>query len=364
MGELPKYDYGEYVFLACYVPNASGDGMEHRNSTVVTSTRTLANGGMKGNIGTVSHEFFHSWNVERIRPQSLEPFDFEEANMSGELWFAEGFTSYYTNLFLTRAGLMSHESYINSLNGTFNYVWNSPGRSFFNPIEMSYQAPFVDAATSVDPVNRENTFISYYSYGSALGLALDLALRNEKGNLTLDGFMKSVWETHGKKEKPYTVDDLNKALNKYAGKLFGDYFFSSFIYKSAMPNYEPLFKRVGVVLKQDSKKVFFGAYTSNGVVGNNPQIGSPAYKVGLNAKDKIVAIDNHVIGSRNSVNTILANYKIGDEITIQFSRYNQLRTVKTKLIKDPSYSIMTFEKAGLEVTPEMLKNRKEWLDKK
>ena len=363
-GELPKYDYGEYVFLACYVPNASGDGMEHRNSTVVTSTRTLANGGMKGNIGTVSHEFFHSWNVERIRPQSLEPFDFEEANMSGELWFAEGFTSYYTNLFLTRAGLMSQENYINSLNGTFNYVWNSPGRSFFNPIEMSYQAPFVDAATSVDPVNRENTFISYYSYGSALGLALDLALRNEKGNLTLDGFMKSVWETHGKKEKPYTVDDLNKALNKYAGKLFGDYFFSSFIYKSAMPNYEPLFKRVGVVLKQDSKKVFFGAYTSNGVVGNNPQIGSPAYKVGLNAKDKIVAIDNHVIGSRNSVNTILANYKIGDEITIQFSRYNQLRTVKTKLIKDPSYSIMTFEKAGLEVTPEMLKNRKEWLDKK
>ena len=93
-GELPKYDYGEYVFLACYVPNASGDGMEHRNSTVVTSTRTLANGGMKGNIGTVAHEFFHSWNVERIRPQSLEPFDFEEANMSGELWFAEGFCRY------------------------------------------------------------------------------------------------------------------------------------------------------------------------------------------------------------------------------------------------------------------------------
>ena len=151
-GELPKFDYGEYVFLACYVPNASGDGMEHRNSTVVTSTRTLANGGMTGNIGTVSHEFFHAWNVERIRPQSLEPFSFKEANMSGELWFAEGFTSYYTNLFLARAGLMSPESYINSLNGTFNYVWNSPGRSFFNPIEMSYQAPFVDAATSVDPV--------------------------------------------------------------------------------------------------------------------------------------------------------------------------------------------------------------------
>lgn len=363
-GELPNFDYGEYFFLACYVPNASGDGMEHRNSTILTSTRSLANGGMTQNIGTVSHEFFHAWNVERIRPKSLEPFDFEAANMSGELWFAEGFTSYYTNLILTRAGLMSHERYINSLNGTFNYVWNSPGRSFFNPIEMSYQAPFVDAATSVDPVNRNNTFISYYSYGSALGLALDLALRNEKGNLTLDGFMKSVWKTYGKNEKPYTIDNLNKALNKYAGKLFGDYFFSNYIYKSAMPNYEPLFKKVGVILRQDSKKVYLGISTSNGVVRNNAQIGSPAYKAGINSGDKIIAIDSNVVSGRNSVNSILNNYKIGDEVTIQYSRYNALKKVKVTLIKDPRYTIMSFEKAGKEVSPEVLQNRKDWLDKK
>jgi len=363
-GELPKFDYGEYTFLACYVPNASGDGMEHRNSTVLTSTRSLANGGMNGNIGTVSHEFFHAWNVERIRPKSLEPFSFEKANMSGELWFAEGFTSYYTNLILTRAGLMSHEHYINSLGGTFNYVWNSPGRSFFNPIEMSYQAPFVDAATSVDPVNRGNTFISYYSYGSALGLALDLGLRNEKGNLTLDGYMKLVWETHGKLEKPYTVANLNDVLNKYAGKLFGDYFFNNFIYKSAMPNYDPLFKRVGVVLKQDSKKVLLGVSTSNGIVRGNAQIGTPAYKAGINSGDKIIAIGKHVVSSRNTVNAILGNFAIGDNVTIQFSRHNKLRAAKVTLIKDPRYTIQSFEKAGLEVTPEIKKNRKEWLGEK
>jgi len=93
-GELPHFDYGTYTFLACYIPNASGDGMEHRNSTILTSTKSLADGGgMEDNIGTVSHEFFHAWNVERIRPKSLEPFNFEEVNMSGELWFAEGFTS-------------------------------------------------------------------------------------------------------------------------------------------------------------------------------------------------------------------------------------------------------------------------------
>ena len=259
---------------------------------------------------------------------------------------------------------MTPERYINGLNGTFNYVWNSPGRSFFNPIEMSYQAPFVDAATSVDPVNRGNTFISYYSYGSALGLALDLALRNEKGNLTLDGYMKSVWKTYGKNEKPYTIDNLNKALNKYAGKLFGDYFFNSFIYKSAMPNYKPLFNNVGVVLKQDSKNVFFGVSTANGVVRNNAQIGSPAYKAGLNSGDKIIAIDKHVVSNQNTVKAILSNYKIGDTATIQFSRYNVLKTATVTLIKDPRYTIMSFEKAGMEISSEVLQNRKEWLDKK
>ena len=234
-GELPNFDYGTYTFLACYIPNASGDGMEHRNSTILTSTRSLAEGGMNSNIGTVSHEFFHAWNVERIRPKSLEPFDFENANMSGELWFAEGFTSYYTNLILCRAGLISPEQYVKGLNPTFNYVWNSPAREFFNPIEMSYQAPFVDAARSVDPVNRENTFISYYSYGSVLGLALDLSLRQE--GLNLDDYMKLVWKKYGENEVHYTLKDLHLTLNQYAGGSFGDAFFNAHIYKSEMPDY-------------------------------------------------------------------------------------------------------------------------------
>src|SRR5690606_27385298 len=147
-GELPTFDYGEYTFLACYMPNATGDGMEHRNSTMIPSTRSLAMGGIETNIGTVAHEFFHCWNVERIRPKSLQPFDYSRANMSGDLWFAEGFTSYYDDLSMARAGIISKEKYIQGLIGTFNYVWTSPARQFFNPIEMSYQAPFVDAAKS------------------------------------------------------------------------------------------------------------------------------------------------------------------------------------------------------------------------
>ncbi|MDO1502350.1 PDZ domain-containing protein [Winogradskyella maritima] len=357
--ELPKFDYGVYTFLGCYMPNVSGDGMEHRNSTILTSTRSLANGGQKRNLGTVSHEFFHCWNVERIRPASLEPFDFTKANMSGELWFAEGFTSYYDDLTMTRAGITSQEDYIKSLTGTFNYVWNFPGRQFFNPIEMSYQAPFVDAATAVDDINRNNTFISYYSYGSMLGLALDLSLR-EKG-LNLDDYMKLVWETYGKPFKPYTVSDLHETLNTYAGKDFGDAFFNSYIYKSEMPDFQRLFKTVGVAMETDENKPAFGMRLRNNQIVSNTAIGSSAYDAGLEKGDKILKIDDVTISETSDVNTILNNgYKPQDTLKIIFERFGKTKETTLVLKSDPSYQIIPMT----ELSEDMTKNRASWLGKK
>lgn len=357
-GELPKYDYGEYTFLGCYIPNATGDGMEHRNSTIVTSTRSLANGGMQRNIGTVSHEFFHCWNVERIRPKSLEPFDFEAANMSGELWFAEGFTSYYDDLTLTRAGLIDEDDYIKGLTGTFNYVWNSPGRQFFNPIEMSYQAPFVDAARSVDDVNRANTFISYYSYGSVLGLALDLSLRAE--GLNLDDYMKLVWQTYGKPFKNYTVDDLHQTLNSYAGKEFGDKFFNNYIYKSEMPDYVSLFATVGVDLKQNTDKFAFGLRLRNQVIVSNTKMGSSAYKAGLEKGDKLVKIGTVEINETSDFNKIFQDIGVNKGVKISFERFGKIQTVTMILDTDTSYDILS-----LESLSEIQKtNRAAWLGPK
>ncbi len=363
-GELPNFDYGKYTFLACYIPNASGDGMEHRNSTILTSTQSLSDGGLENNIGTVSHEFFHAWNVERIRPASLEPFNFEEANMSGELWFAEGFTSYYTDLILCRAGLISPEEYVEGLAGTFNYVWNSPARRFFNPIEMSYQAPFVDAATSVDPVNRENTFISYYSYGSVLGLALDLSLR--ENNLNLDDYMKLVWKTYGKPELPYTLNNLHEALNSYAGKTFGDAFFNRYIYSSGMPDYNALFSTVGVILKQANEMPYFGAtvsVTENGLgkVLRNTQIDSPAYKAGLENGDDIVAINKIPINSNQPFVDFIKQFKVGDTLEVTFTRFGTERVTNVILEGNPSYSMILMEKEGQKPTKRMLQQRKLWL---
>jgi len=363
-GELPDFDYNTYTFLACYIPNASGDGMEHRNSTILTSTRSLADGGMERNIGTVSHEFFHAWNVERIRPQSLEPFDFSKANMSGALWFAEGFTSYYTGLILCRAGLRTPEEYVSGLAGTFNYVWNSPGLQFFNPIEMSYQAPFVDAATSVDPVNRGNTFISYYSYGSALGLALDLALR--QNDLNLDDYMKLVWQTYGKKEIPYTIDDLHQTLNQYAGKTFGDQFFNSYIYDSQMPDYKSLFDDVGVSLKQNFDVPDFGAYAEldgdgNGEIKGNPKMNGPAYQAGLTSGDVVTSINGLPFPDGQQFGEFIKNFKVGEELKIDFTRFGVEKTATVKLEADPSYSISLTEKEGGKPSTNVLKKRKEWL---
>lgn len=360
-GELPDFDFGEYRFLACYIPNASGDGMEHRNSTILTTTRSLAQGGA---ISTVSHEFFHAWNVERIRPKSLEPFDFEEANMSGELWFAEGFTSYYTGLILLRAGVWEQDRYLRSIASTFNYVWNSPGTQFFNPIEMSYQAPFVDAARSVDPVNRGNTFISYYSYGSILGLALDLSLRNEPGNLNLDDYMKLVWNTYGKEEIPYTIENLNKILNEYAGKDFGDTFFSKYIYDSQMPDYTFLLASVGVSVAQKGGAPYFGAAIRKGIVSGEPKKGGPAYKAGLDSGDRILSINGIELNEKNTSASILRNYNPGEVVSIKFSRHRNEKTTKVTLGKNPRYTIESFEKVGKNITSGMTEKRNAWLGKR
>jgi len=248
---------------------------------------------------------------------------------------------------------------VKSLNGTFNYVWNSPAHQFFNPIEMSYQAPFVDAATSVDPVNRENTFISYYSYGSVLGLALDLELR--KNGLNLDGFMKQVWNTYGKTEVSYTIKDLHESLNNYAGAVIGDNFFGNYIYKSEMPKYAELLKTVGLKITQDAEKGYFGSSlkaNENSVeISSNPKIGSPAYKANLNSGDVITSVNGEVISTMKDWEKIINESKSGSELELSYTRDTKEKSTKVTLSKDPTYSISIDENADKKTQ----KARELWL---
>ena len=364
-GEFPDFDYGAYTFLACYMPNVDGDGMEHRNSTVLTDLNSLTEGGSEENIGTVAHEFFHAWNVERLRPKSLEPFDYTEANMSGELWFAEGFTRYYTSLTLCRSGIISREKYAAGLARDLNYVWNSPARDYYSPVEMSYQAPFVDAATSVDAVNRENTFISYYTYGSVLGLALDLSLRNLGNDKNLDDFMKLVWESYGKNEVPYTMTNLAHLLASYVSPSFSNNFFNSYIYDSQMPDYKSLLSSVGIeVMDKYPDLASFGALIKNKnnkwLIASNPLKKSSLYNAGLTKGDEIVSIDGVLTNDRLNPDAFLKSRRPGTDAKVIFNRFGSQRQSVLTFEKNNSYK--TFLKK--DVTKAVNKRQNSWLNAK
>ncbi len=367
-GELPAFDYGEYTFIACYLPGTPGDGMEHRNSTVITSSRSLETG-MNPNLSTLSHEFFHAWNVERIRPKSLEPFNFADANMSGELWLAEGFTSYYGTLLLARAGVTTPADYLQNAGYPIMAVAVSPGKAYFSPVEMSQQAPFVDASRSVDPTNRTNTYISYYTYGNAIGLGLDFTLRTKFKNLTLDDYMRLLWQRHGKPEKPYTLPDLEKALADLTKDLgFAQDFFKRHIYgKETMP-YEALARQMGLAL-QTSKEAVLGweglrFQNDQATIAQGTFSNSPLYKAGLDRDDVLLTLNGQKLSSQKTLDSLLTQHKPGDQVQLEVMQQGTKKTVPLTLAQDPKLELVPLEKANQTVPKDAKARREAWLGKK
>lgn len=372
-GELPDFDFGTYTFLADYHPYAPGDGMEHRNSTILTSTRPLSTG-MLANLGTLSHEFFHIWNTERLRAASLEPFDFERANMTEGLWLGEGFTSYYDQLTIHRAGLTSLEAYLARISGSLNVVINSPGRKIHNVMEMSMMAPYTDASTSVDRHNRANTFISYYTWGSMIGLGLDLTLRTRFDGLTLDHFMRELWRVHGRPEKdfapsnPYTMPDVVDALARVTGdRAFAEDFFRRYVAGHEVFDYETLLGHAGLLLrKANPGRASLGRAQlryadGEAILTAGTLIGSPLYQAGLSRGDRIISIDGRKIGSAAELDEFLAARKPGDQVEIVFEQRGRLRTERLTLAEDDRLEVVTYESVGRAVTPAMRQLREGWL---
>jgi len=368
-GELPRFDYGTYTFIADYLPWVFGDGMEHRNSTILSSSGSLATN-FGGLLGTASHEFFHSWNVERIRPKSLEPFDFERANMSEALWYAEGFTSYYGPLAIARAGLTPLDAYARAIGFNVNTVLTAPGRNYFSAAEMSMQAPFVDAAASIDAQNRGNTFISYYTYGAALGLALDLSLRTEK-QATLDDFMRAMWRRHGKTEVPYTLDDWRATLGAVArDTAWANGFFRRHIVGRSPVDFKTLLSRAGLLLRPAAPGVAwlgpvgFGTDTARVVISSQTQIGTPIYQAGLDRGDVILSLDGRAVTKAADVLAIVKQKQPGDRVAVEFEQRGQRKSATIDLRESDQLEIVTYEAAGMSVTPAMEQLRREWLGSK
>ena len=371
-GEPPAFDYSTYTFIADYLPYVFGDGMEHRNSTILTSQRSLAEGAMR-NLGTLSHEFFHAWNVERIRPESLEPFDFTEVNVSGALWFAEGFTSYYDDLIIRRTGLTDNKAYAEGWGGTLNYVLNSAGSNYYSSVEMSRQAPFVDAASSIDPQNKSNTFISYYSWGAVLGLGLDLTLRFQFKDITLDDYMRAMWNAYGKPEKPYTLDDLEKTLAEVTDSTdFAEDFFDRHIYGSEHIHLKPLLAKAGFLMQKENAGKAVLSFGGNKIdfekpeptISSNTTVGSPLYKAGLDRGDAIISISGKTIADARVLQQILVAHAAGDSLAIQYKSLGEEYSSTLVLAEDPTLQLVPFEQINKDLTPEIKAFREDWLGSK
>jgi predicted metalloprotease with PDZ domain len=367
-GELPKFDNDVYTFIADYLPYADGDGMEHRNSTILTSPTSLIESDFQWPLLTLSHEIFHAWNVERIRPERLEPFDFEQANMSSNLWFAEGFTEYYCFVVVRRAGEMTVDEYGEAMAEYIGVMMYAPGRSHASAQGMSMQAPFVDAATTVDPTNFDNTFISYYTYGADIAMALDLTLRSSFKNVTLDTMMRRVWEVHGRTELPYSSDDLRDALAHVTGDdEFARDFFARYIEGQEVPDFESLLDNAGLILRLANEGVASVgpiAFEFDGkaaIIQGNTLVGTPVYDAGLDRGDQVLAIDRLKIQSQAQWDAALERYEPGDTATIHYIQREIERSAEFTFVEDNTLELITYESDEQKLSRSKRIFREGWL---
>ncbi|HEY3159977.1 MAG TPA: PDZ domain-containing protein [Vicinamibacterales bacterium] len=377
-GEFAPYDGGTYTFIADYLPSNNGDGMEHRNSTIITSSSSIR-GNRAGLLGTIAHEFFHSWNVERIRPKSLEPFNFDDANMSGELWLAEGFTNYYGPLTLQRAGLTRLGEFAATLASAVNTVTFSPGRQVRTAEEMSQMAPFVDAAAAIDRTDFENTFISYYTWGESIALGLDLTLRERTGSrVTLDDFMRAMWQRFGKPggrapgyvDRPYTLADAKAVLGEVSGDAaFADDFFARYIQGHDVVNYAKLLADAGLVMRPRTPQYGFAGELhlqdgSAGVrIGSAVPTGTPAYQAGLDRDDVLTQVGGTPVARADEVDAAIRGARPGTPLTVTYLHRGRGQPISAtiRIIADPRLEIVPAEQAGQTLTDVQRRFRDAWL---
>jgi len=333
-GEFPEYEPGYYTFLADYLPYDDEDGMEHRNSTVMTTSATIR-GDRVRLLDTVAHEFFHCWNVERIRPKDLEPFDLDRPNTSDELWLAEGFTQYYGPLMLQRAGIVNTEYTRQILSGLVDLVVTSPARSVRSALDMSRMAVFIDASRPLDRTNWPNTVISYYPFGAAIALALDLSLR-QRFSMTLDDYMRAMWRAHGKPggsregyvDRPYTRVDAEARLAELTGSAsFAREFFGQYIEGHEAADYARLLQPAGfIVRKRDPGRAWWGdvhmdSRTDGGRV-TDVSMNSPAWNAGLDRDDTVTQIGGERISSPEEANAVVSRRRPGDRVQVSYTDRN------------------------------------------
>ena len=317
VGEHPCKDY---TFLIHNLAQGGG-GLEHLNSTTCQTSRSSYTDEKKYQsfMSLVAHEYFHLWNIKRIRPKTLGPFDYENENYTHLLWFSEGCTSFYQNYILRRANMMTPEEYLTAYGNEINTIENQPGNKVQSATESSWDAWIKYYRPNE---NSRNSTISYYDKGAVLGGILNLVILKEtKGSKNLDDVMKGLYQEYYKKQgRGFTDEEFQKTVELVAGKPMSD-FFQKYIFGTETIPYNTFFETVGLQLKDkniDKAEPFLGTeFRGGGLRITGIMRDSPAYNDGLNVGDEILQVD----GLRpDDITKTVSAKKIGDIIEVKVRR--------------------------------------------
>ncbi len=360
-GENPNKHYTFIVHNYAF----GGGGLEHLNSTVLGASRNGygSERGYKGFLGLVAHEYFHLWNVKRLRPIALGPFDYDNENYTTNLWIAEGFTSYYPTKIMLKTGLNDSESFLAGNLGAIGTVMNTPGAKINSAAESSFNAWINPAYRPSE--NANNTFISYYTKGQVIGLLMDLEIINAtKGAKSLDDVMKAMYLQCKTLKRGYTDAEFKAMVEKISGISFTN-FWAKYVTGTDPIEYAKYFAYAGVdvVNENEGKSVpFFGANTSKAtgkVIVSSVSRGSGAWNGGINVNDEIVAIDDvpaeAVIERMDQITT----KKVGDVVKVSIVRDGLKQNLNVTLMANQNVRFKST--INENATAQQLTVRKKWM---
>lgn len=333
-GENPNKDY---TFIIHNVGDGQG-GLEHLNSTTLSVSRWAYEGkDYYDFLSLVAHEYFHLWNVKRIRPVELGPFNYDQENYTSLLWVMEGFTSYYDELLMRRAGYSSEKEYIQKINGVLNYVEGSEG----SRVQPLAHASFDAWIKSYRPnENSANTTMTYYSRGQLIAAVLDAMIIDKfQGNKCLDHFMQTLYQKFYKNEnRGFTEKEFIQTLSEFMGSDMNE-FIEKYINDTQIPDYATIFSKIGVKVeyigvKKPSFGISFSTNSTNPVV-QTVRVNSEAEQAGISVNDEIIALNGFrmnaevldaslaAIPANQKFNLLISRDGIISEITAQLGEYER-----------------------------------------
>lgn len=328
-GENPNK---EYLFIIHNSHKGSG-GLEHMASTVLNVSRWTYEGPAYNRfLSLVAHEYFHLWLVKRLRPIQLGPFDYDRENYTDLLWVMEGFTSYYDDLLMRRAGFYSEQEYLNKIQGTMNFVENTHGNTVHPVAHSSFDA-WIKLYRPDE--NTKNSRISYYSKGHLVAATIDaMIMKQYKGKKSMDDFLLILYNKYYKElNRGFSEAEFKEELEKFLKRDLTR-FFDDHIYDSKTIDYGKYFEPLGIDLSKDEiQSVQFGITTAmeNGkLIVKTVDLLSAAKRAGLSPNDEIIAFNSYRV-DQNELNNFLGGLHPGDSFVLIISRDQEMFVIEAEM---------------------------------